>query len=313
MLPASRVPPPSRRAPNWGSGRGAHLGTPSSSANHTAAASIDRLNREGSQLAASLEGEPGPTPAGKTLPHSFPETSRFRRERARGVASNNTKIGAHSCCCSSGFCGSIAAARKAQGARRKQKKAPQRNIAASWCPSVSRSGGPVFPAVSSVGWRVCYWHTIIPPPPPVPLPTQHPTYATIVTASLAQCTAVTSKKEKNVILLKNKASITRHPSGRAPLTPLPRNARDFPPVFCPYFSYWPAAARHPGFQPPSPPPNLHSPPVQLVPRRTLRGGSAGVWYDCFYPDTQGSFGFVYTVYIQKTSVLWRSPLLLQIN
>ena len=39
MLPASRVPPPSRRAPNWGSGRGAHLGTPSSSANHTAAAS----------------------------------------------------------------------------------------------------------------------------------------------------------------------------------------------------------------------------------------------------------------------------------
>ena len=44
--------------------------------------STDRLNREGSQLAASLEGEPGPTPAGKTLPHSFPETSRFRRERA---------------------------------------------------------------------------------------------------------------------------------------------------------------------------------------------------------------------------------------
>ena len=47
--------------------------------------STDRLNREGSQLAASLEGEPGPTPAGKTLPHSFPETSRFRRERARDV------------------------------------------------------------------------------------------------------------------------------------------------------------------------------------------------------------------------------------
>ena len=39
--------------------------------------STDRLNREGSQLAASLEGEPGPTPAGKTLPHSYPET-RFR-------------------------------------------------------------------------------------------------------------------------------------------------------------------------------------------------------------------------------------------
>ena len=46
--------------------------------------STDRLNREGSQLAASLEGEPGPIPAGKTLPHSYPETS-FRRERARGT------------------------------------------------------------------------------------------------------------------------------------------------------------------------------------------------------------------------------------
>ena len=45
--------------------------------------STDRPNRESSQLAASLEGEPGPTPAGKTLPHSYPET-RFRRERARG-------------------------------------------------------------------------------------------------------------------------------------------------------------------------------------------------------------------------------------
>ena len=44
--------------------------------------STDRPNREGSQLAASLKGEPGPTPAGKTLPHSYPET-RFRRERAR--------------------------------------------------------------------------------------------------------------------------------------------------------------------------------------------------------------------------------------
>ena len=44
--------------------------------------STDRLNREGSQLAASLEGEPGPTPAGKTLSHLYPET-RFRRERAR--------------------------------------------------------------------------------------------------------------------------------------------------------------------------------------------------------------------------------------
>ena len=32
--------------------------------------STDRPNREGRQFAASLEGEPGPTPAGKTLPHS---------------------------------------------------------------------------------------------------------------------------------------------------------------------------------------------------------------------------------------------------
>ena len=46
--------------------------------------STDRPNRDGSQLAASLEGEPGPTPAGKTLPHSYPE-ARFRRESARDV------------------------------------------------------------------------------------------------------------------------------------------------------------------------------------------------------------------------------------
>ena len=39
--------------------------------------STDRPNREDSQLAASFEGEPGPTPAGKTFPHSYPET-RFR-------------------------------------------------------------------------------------------------------------------------------------------------------------------------------------------------------------------------------------------
>ena len=44
--------------------------------------STDRLNREGGQLFASFEGEPGPTPAGKTLPHSYPE-ARFRRERAQ--------------------------------------------------------------------------------------------------------------------------------------------------------------------------------------------------------------------------------------
>ena len=51
--------------------------------------STDRSDREGSQLASSLEGEPGPTPAGKTLPHSYPET-RFRRERARDVETHDS-------------------------------------------------------------------------------------------------------------------------------------------------------------------------------------------------------------------------------
>ena len=82
------------------------------------------------------------------------------------------------------------------------------------------------------------------------------------------------KKRKRDPTKKLRVSLTRPPSGRAPLTPLPRNAPDFRPVFCPYFCYRPAAARHPGFQPLSPPSNLHSPPVQLVLRRTLRGGSA---------------------------------------
>ena len=49
--------------------------------------STDRLNCKGNQMAASLEGEHGPTPAGKTLPHSYPET-RSRRERARGISIN---------------------------------------------------------------------------------------------------------------------------------------------------------------------------------------------------------------------------------
>ena len=53
--------------------------------------STDRPNRKSSQLAASLEGEPGSTPAGKTLPHSYPET-RFRRERARGYMCDHTYI-----------------------------------------------------------------------------------------------------------------------------------------------------------------------------------------------------------------------------
>ena len=51
--------------------------------------STDRPNRESSQLAASLEGEPGPTPAGKTLPHSYPET-RFRRECQNKIEKKNS-------------------------------------------------------------------------------------------------------------------------------------------------------------------------------------------------------------------------------
>ena len=90
-------------------------------------------------------------------------------------------------------------------------------------------------------------------------------------------------KKENVILLKNNASITRPPSGRSPLTPLPKSACDFRPVCCPHFCYWSAAAQHPGLQPLSPPSNLHSPPVRLVPRRTLRGGSAGGLVRLFLP------------------------------
>ena len=66
-------------------GRGAHLKTPSS-ANHTAAASqpSGRIAKAASCLHL-FRVSPGPTPAGKTLPHSYPET-RFRRERARDNA-----------------------------------------------------------------------------------------------------------------------------------------------------------------------------------------------------------------------------------
>ena len=85
MFPASRVPPPSRRAPNWSS-EGAHTWE-----HHLQRVSNDRPNRKGSQLAASLEGELGPTPAGNTLPHSYSET-RFRRERARDKTANTKPL-----------------------------------------------------------------------------------------------------------------------------------------------------------------------------------------------------------------------------
>ena len=49
--------------------------------------STDRLNLEGSHLTASLGGKPGPTPAGKTLPHSNPKT-RFRRESGTRYINN---------------------------------------------------------------------------------------------------------------------------------------------------------------------------------------------------------------------------------
>ena len=65
-------------------GRGAHLGIPLNQI-YRRRFSTDRLICKDRQFASSLEGDPGPTAAGKTLPHSYPET-RFRKERARDVA-----------------------------------------------------------------------------------------------------------------------------------------------------------------------------------------------------------------------------------
>ena len=48
-------------------GRGAHLGNTILNQPYRRRVSTDRLNSEGSQFAAFLEGEPGPTLAGKTL------------------------------------------------------------------------------------------------------------------------------------------------------------------------------------------------------------------------------------------------------
>ena len=56
--------------------------------------STDKPNRESSQLAASLEGEPGPTPAGKTLPHSYPET-RWTRGTGENRVNQNIEQSVH--------------------------------------------------------------------------------------------------------------------------------------------------------------------------------------------------------------------------
>ena len=51
----------------WGSEEAVHLGNTILNQTYRCRISTDRLNREDSQLAAFLEGEPGPTIAGKTL------------------------------------------------------------------------------------------------------------------------------------------------------------------------------------------------------------------------------------------------------
>ena len=61
-------------------GRDAHLGNTILNQPYRRRVSTDRLNHEDGLLAATLEGKPGPTPAGMTLPYRYPKT-RFRRER----------------------------------------------------------------------------------------------------------------------------------------------------------------------------------------------------------------------------------------
>ena len=76
-----------RHRPEWhqiGARKGRTPGDTIISQSYRRRVLTDRLDCKGSQLAASLEGEPGPTRAGKTLPHSYPET-RFRRDRAGGA------------------------------------------------------------------------------------------------------------------------------------------------------------------------------------------------------------------------------------
>ena len=74
MLPASRVSPPPE-GHRIGARKGCAPGNTILNQPYRRRVSTDRLSREDSQLAASLEGEPDYTPAGKTLPHPNP---RFR-------------------------------------------------------------------------------------------------------------------------------------------------------------------------------------------------------------------------------------------
>ena len=90
----------SRRAPNWSSEEAHLINAIINEPNHRRL-STDRPSREDGQLAASLEGEPSPTPAGETLPKSYPKT-RFRKKRARCNAWNNSLylyILHNICCC----------------------------------------------------------------------------------------------------------------------------------------------------------------------------------------------------------------------
>ena len=73
VLPDSRVPPPSE-GHQIGARKKRTPGNTILNLLYRRRVSTDRLNREDSQLTASLEGEPGPTTAGKTLQHSYPET-----------------------------------------------------------------------------------------------------------------------------------------------------------------------------------------------------------------------------------------------
>ena len=77
---ACRHPPEGHQIGSW---KRRALGNTILSQPYLCRVSTDRLNREDSQLAASFEGEPGPTPARKTLSHSYPETRFLERKGTR--------------------------------------------------------------------------------------------------------------------------------------------------------------------------------------------------------------------------------------